>query len=55
MKQLFAILTAVVLLSACGNSNTEKCENCADSTTVVADTAATVDTTAVAVDTTATK
>ncbi len=55
MKQLFAILTVVVLLSACGNSNTEKCENCADSTAVVADSATTVDTTAVAVDTTATK
>lgn len=55
MKHLFAILTAVVLLSACGNSNTEKCENCADSTTVVADSAATVDTTATAVDTTSVK
>lgn len=55
MKQLFAILTAVVLLSACGNSNTEKCENCADSTTVVADSAATVDTTTTVVDTTSVK
>lgn len=51
MKQLLVILTAVVLLSACGNSNTEKCENCADSTTVVADSAATVDTTNTDVDT----
>lgn len=51
MKQFVAILTAVILFSACGNSNTKKCENCTDSTSVVADSTST-DSTSIAVDTT---
>jgi PBP1b-binding outer membrane lipoprotein LpoB len=54
MKNLVAILTAVVFLTACGNSNTQKCENCNDSTTVACDSTQ-VDSTSTSVDTASVK